>query len=268
MVATPIGNLEDITFRAVRLLKEVRVIACEDTRESRKLLDHYGIKTPLLSYHEHNEAARAAELVARLLAGESVALISDAGTPLLSDPGYRLVTQAIERGIRVSPVPGASALLAALSASGLPTDAVHFAGFLPARSSQRRKALQDLAAENATCVFYESPHRILDTLQDIQAILGSRPVVVARELTKLHEEFLRGAAPEIRETLAARPSVKGEFTVLIGKSTGEEQTETSIEEDVEKLMQEGMARMEAIKTAARRRGLSKREVYRYLEERG
>ena len=265
VVSTPIGNLEDMTFRAVRVLKEAALIACEDTRESRKLLEHYGIETRAVSYHEHNEAARAAELVERILEGDSVALISDAGTPLLSDPGYRIVHLAVERGVTVVPVPGASALLSALAASGLPTDSFRFGGFLPARSAQRRKALEQAVGETATVIFYETPHRIMEALEDVAGVLGARPVVVAREVTKLHEEFLRGTAEEIRTELAKRPAVKGELTLLIGKGGETAPPETSLEEHVEQLMATGMARMDAIKEAARARGLSKREAYARLE---
>jgi len=266
LVATPIGNLEDITYRAVRALKEADLIACEDTRQTRKLLDHYGIDKPAISYHDHNEAARSEELAARLRAGAVVALVSDAGTPLVSDPGYRLVKAAIESGVSVQPVPGASAVLAALAASGLPTDAFHFGGFLPSKPGQRAKALEALAAEEATLVFYEAPHRILEALEAIEQTLGPRPVVVARELTKIHEEFLRGTAAEIREQLALRDSVKGEITVLIGKAVAPPPDETPLSDAVEALMDAGTPRMDAIKEVARRRGLSKREVYSQLLE--
>jgi 16S rRNA (cytidine1402-2'-O)-methyltransferase len=268
VVATPIGNLEDITYRAVRVLGEAALIACEDTRQTRKLLDRYGIRTSAVSYHEHNEQARAAELVERMLAGESVALVSDAGTPLVSDPGYRIVAAAIAAGIRVEPIPGASALLSALAASGLPTDAFQFAGFLPPKSSARRKTLESLKTFPATLVFYEAPHRILETLDEIEEIMGARPVVVARELTKLHEEFLRGSAREIRQTLAARTSVKGEITLLIGRGEETAAEDGEPAEQVARLIDGGMTRMEAIKTVARRRGLGKREVYRLVEGSG
>ena len=196
IVATPIGNLEDITLRALRVLREVDWIACEDTRQTRKLLEHFGIAKPMVSYHEHNESGRAAELVERLTRGGSGALVSDAGTPLISDPGYRLVQAAIAAAIPVVPIPGASAAVSALSAAGLPTDAFRFCGFLPPKSSQRRKTLEQLKPETGTLIFYETPHRILEALEDVAAVMGSRPVVVARELTKLHEEFLRGTAAE------------------------------------------------------------------------
>jgi 16S rRNA (cytidine1402-2'-O)-methyltransferase len=262
LVATPIGNLEDLTYRAARVLKEAGLIACEDTRQTRKLLDHYGIRTPATSYHEHNEAERAALLLAKLQEGTSVALVSDAGTPLVSDPGYRLVTLAVAQGIRVEPVPGASALLAALTASGMPTDAFHFAGFLPAKPGPRRKVLDSLKDEAATLVFYEAPHRILESLEDVESILGPRPAVVAREITKLHEEFLRGTPAQLLNTLQARGAIKGEITLLVGKATAPAADETPLDQAVEELVLAGMTRMEAIKCVARRRGLPKRAVYK------
>jgi 16S rRNA (cytidine1402-2'-O)-methyltransferase len=264
LVATPIGNLEDITLRALRLLREADLIACEDTRQTGKLLAHFGIEKSMVSYHEHNEAARTLELVAKLEAGASIALVSDAGTPLVSDPGYRLVTAAIAAGIPVVPIPGASAVLGALAASGLPTDAFRFCGFLPAKTGQRKKALEALRSEDSTMIFYEAPHRILDALSDIAAVYGDRPVAVARELTKLHEEFLRGTADEVRARLAARPSVKGEITLLIGKGRSAGLPASSVEEAVRELEQKGIPRMDAIKQVARERGLSKREVYKQI----
>ena len=197
VIATPIGNLEDISFRAIRILKESDVIACEDTRHTRKLLDHYGVTTPMVSYHEHNEVERAVELLERLRSGQAVALVSDAGTPLISDPGYRVVNAVAAAGIPVVPVPGASALIAALSASGLPTDAFRFCGFLPHKSGQRRKAIEAVAGESATLVFYEAPHRIVEAVDDLRVVLGNRPAVLARELTKVHEEFLRGRLDDL-----------------------------------------------------------------------
>lgn len=266
LVATPIGNLEDITYRAVRVLQEVSLIACEDTRQTRKLLAHYGIDRPLVSYHEHNEAARTPELVARLAGGDRIALVSDAGMPLVSDPGYRLVRAAVESGIVVEPLPGPAALITALAASGLPTNAFYFGGFLPPKSGQRARALEELKDQAATLIFYEAPHRILEALADVEAVLGRRPVVVARELTKMHEEFLRGTAGEVRAALAARDSVKGEITLLIGKGSGLEEETTPLEEAVESCVRQGMPRMDAIKSVARRRGLSKRQVYEHLEK--
>jgi len=266
IVATPIGNLEDITYRAVRVLGEADLIACEDTRQTRKLLDHYGIQKPAISYHEHNELERAPELAARMLAGATIALVSDAGMPLVSDPGYRLVRAALENGIEVVPLPGPSAILAALAASGLPTDAFHFAGFLPSKTAQRLKLLESLHDEAATLVFFEAPHRIDEALEAIAQALGNRPVVVARELTKVHEEFLRGTAAEIRAALAAREAVKGEITILVGKAMGPEPDARPVEEAVEELMRQGVPRMDAIKQVARKRGLPKRDVYERLLE--
>jgi len=264
VVATPIGNLEDITFRAVRVLKEADLIACEDTRQTRKLLDHYSIDKPAVSYHEHNEQERARELAGRLAAGARIALVSDSGMPLVSDPGYRLVREAIAAGVKVEPVPGPSALVTALAASGLPTDAFHFAGFLPAKTGQRRKALEALRDEEATLIFYEGPHRVLETLAAVEEVLGERPVVVARELTKIHEEFLRGTAGEIRARLAERPSIKGEITLLVGRAEAPPADDSPIEEAVADCIRQGMSRMDAIKSVARRRGLPKREVYRQV----
>jgi len=265
IVATPIGNLEDITSRARRILRECDWIACEDTRQTRKLLEHLDISKPLVSYHEHNEAGRAGDLVAKLEAGAKVALVSDAGTPLVSDPGYRVVTAAIGAGIPVVPIPGATAAVSALSASGLATDSFRFCGFLPPKTSQRRKMLEQLKQETCTLIFYETPHRILDALADVEKEMGSRPVVVARELTKVHEEFLRGTAAEIRAALAGRPSVKGEITLLIGKAESPAVADDiPLEDAVRAAEQQGLSRMDAIKRAAKQRGLSKREVYRII----
>ena len=264
LVATPIGNLEDITYRAVRILGEVNLIACEDTRQTRKLLDHYGIRKPTISYHEHNEVERSAELAERLCAGEAIALVSDAGMPLVSDPGYRLVKAALDAGIPVQPVPGPSAVLAALAASGLATDSFHFGGFLPPKAGQRAKVLEALAEEAATLVFYEAPHHVLEALETVEQVLGRRPVVVARELTKIHEEFVRGTAAEVRAQLASRDAVKGEITLLIGKAVAPVADSTPLEEAVGQLVRAGTPRMDAIKQVARRRGLSKRAVYEQL----
>jgi 16S rRNA (cytidine1402-2'-O)-methyltransferase len=264
LVASPIGNLEDITFRAVRTLKECDLIACEDTRHTRKLLDHYGIDKPTVSYHDHNESSRSAELVEKLRGGLRVALVSDAGMPLVADPGYRLVTAAVAAGVSVQPIPGPSALVTALAASALPTDAFRFGGFLPPKSGQRATLLESMKDDPATLVFYEAPHRILESLADISRIMGARPVVVGREMTKTHEEFLRGTAAQILEILEARDSVKGEITVLIGKAgkpEGPPPDADSIQEAVATLVRDGLPRMDAIKAVARRHGLSKREVY-------
>lgn len=264
IVSTPIGNLEDITYRAVRILREVDVIACEDTRTTRRLLDHYGIPTRTVSYHEHNEQERARELLDRLERGESIALVSDAGTPLLSDPGYRVVRAAVESGVTVEAIPGPSALLTGLVVSGLPTDQFHFTGFFPAKESQRVRLLESLRDEQATLIFYEAPHRILETLADLEAVLGDREIAVARELTKVHEEVLRGTPATIRQTLAARDSMRGEFVVLVAKATKPPASETPVEEAVESLIHAGVSRMDALKTVARERGLSKREIYRLV----
>src|SRR5229473_2356544 len=219
LVATPIGNLEDITLRALRVLKEVDLIACEDTRQTLKLLSHYGIKTRTVSYHEHNEMTKAAELVVDLEGGARVALVTDAGMPGISDPGFRLIALAIRHHVPVVPIPGASAFLAALVASGLPTDSFRFSGFLPAKSGQRRDALEAIRTSPRTQVFYEAPHRIIEALSDVCEVLGNdRHVVIAREVTKLHEEFLRGRASEMLEILKSRDGVKGEITLLIGKA--------------------------------------------------
>ena len=213
LVATPLGNLEDITLRALRILKEVDLIACEDTRHTRRLLNHFDIRKRLLSYHEHNETRRAAELVREARQGKNIAVVSDAGMPAIADPGYRVVTEAIAAGVPVVPIPGPVAVETALAASGLPTDAFRFGGFLPAKKTQRRKTLRAMAHSTATLVFYEAPHRIVETLADVKAILGERPIVVARELTKIHEEFLRGPTSEVLAELQSRKTVKGEITL-------------------------------------------------------
>jgi 16S rRNA (cytidine1402-2'-O)-methyltransferase len=265
VVATPIGNLSDITYRAVETLRNAALIACEDTRQTRKLLDHYGVKARVTSYHEHNEAARAAEILQMLEQGLDVALVSDAGTPLISDPGFRVVQAAAEAGIRVVPIPGPSASLAALSASGLPTDAFRFCGFMPRKSGERRRLLESLRGAEETIVFYEAPHRIAETLRDVEEVLGDPPVVVARELTKIHEEILRGAASSARAALEKRDAVKGEITLLLGKSARAVATDEPLEDAVKRQEDAGLTRMEAIKAAARERGLPKREVYKLLE---
>lgn len=264
IVSTPIGNLEDITYRAVRVLGEADWIACEDTRTTRRLLDHYAIQTRMLSYHEHNEAERTAELIERLDAGETGALVSDAGTPLLSDPGYRVVRAAVRAGIRVEALPGPSALLAGLVVSGLPTDQFHFAGFFPSKQGQRARLLESLRDEAATLIFYEAPHRIVETLDDIGAVMGEREMAVARELTKVHEEVLRGTASEIREQLSGRDAIRGEFVVMIAKASEPARDATPPAEAVALLVSAGVDRMEAMKTVARERGLSKRDVYRLV----
>jgi 16S rRNA (cytidine1402-2'-O)-methyltransferase len=267
VVATPIGNLADVSPRAAQILASVGRIACEDTRHTAKLLHHLGVQTPTVSYHEHNERERAGELVAALQAGEDLALVTDAGTPLVSDPGYRLVERASAAGVRVVPVPGASAVMAALMASGLATDEFRFCGFLPPKSGARRSKLASLKNETCTLVFFEAPHRVAETLADIQAELGDRPCVAAREITKLHEEFLRGPISAIVAGFANREP-KGEFTLVVGKAAAVNEAPpdaSALRQRVADLEREGMSRMDAIKETARRAGLGKREVYQAVE---
>lgn len=268
VVATPIGNLEDITFRAVRILKEVDIVACEDTRHTRKLLDHYGITTPTVSYHEHNETERTREILARLHRGEAVALVSDAGTPLISDPGYRVVSAAAEEGFPIVPVPGPSAVIAALSASGLATGTFRFCGFLPHKTGHRKKAIEAVAADDATLVFYEAPHRIVEAVADLRQVLGNRRCVLAREITKMHEEFLRGTLEDAAGVLAGRETAsKGEFTILVAKAEAPPVSDEPLAEAVARLERSGLGRMDAMKQVARERGIPKREVYEAVEER-
>ncbi len=275
LVATPIGNLEDITLRALRILKSVDRIACEDTRQTQKLLNHFGISTPTTSCHEHNEAERAREFVEELKQGARIAVVSDAGMPGISDPGMTLARAAIEAGIPVYPIPGANAALSALIASGLPTANFFYAGFLPAKSGARRAELERLAGlvakdEAITLVFYEAPHRILETLEDVEKVWGTDcRVVVARELTKLHEEFLRGTVSEVRNDLGSRDRVRGEITLLIetrslAANTGSDRS--SLKERVSELQRtEELDEMDALKRVARERGISKSEAYRELQ---
>ncbi len=269
LVATPIGNLEDVTLRALRVLSEVSVIACEDTRQTRKLLDHHGVARPLVSYHEHNERERARELVERMEAGETVALVSDAGMPLVSDPGRALVNLCIERGIPVTPIPGPSAFVAALATSGLAAEEFLFVGFLPARTGERSRKLRELAGERRTMIFYEAPHRLAATLRDALAILGDRRAVVARELTKIHEEFRRGTLSELAE-FYAHSEPRGEITLLVGApetsaaALAPERAAGSLAERVAELERQGQDRKSALKQAAREFGVPKREAYRRL----
>ncbi|MBS1789085.1 MAG: 16S rRNA (cytidine(1402)-2'-O)-methyltransferase [Acidobacteria bacterium] len=268
LVSTPIGNLEDITLRALGVLKSVALIACEDTRHTRRLLDHFGINKPTVSYHEHNEQARADELVQRLAAGESIAIVSDAGTPGISDPAYRIVLAAIERGIAVVPIPGAVALIAGLVASGLPTDSFLFAGFLPAKKMARRSKLEELKAERATLVVYETPHRIREALADALEMLGDRQASLARELTKLHEQFLRGKLSELIAYFDEHQP-RGEMTLVIAGNADDNLPlieSGSISEQIEQLMLDGLSRSDAIKQAAKSRGLTKREAYQTMLE--
>jgi 16S rRNA (cytidine1402-2'-O)-methyltransferase len=272
LVATPIGNLEDITLRALRVLKEVDLIACEDTRQTLKLLSHYGIQTRLVSYHEHNEMTKAAELVVDLEGGAKIALVTDAGMPGISDPGFRLISLAIRHHVPVIPIPGASAFLAALVASGLPTDSFRFSGFLPSKSGQRRKLLESVKDSPRTQVFYEAPHRLLETLADVVEVLGSdRHVVVAREVTKLHEEFLRGRVQEVLNQLKSRGEVKGEITLLIAKPDSQDAkpdiSAVSVAQRVREIMKEDNAgEKAALKKVAKERGIGKSEAYREWQQ--
>jgi 16S rRNA (cytidine1402-2'-O)-methyltransferase len=287
LVATPIGNLEDITLRALRVLRSVDRIACEDTRQTQKLLNHFEIRTPTISYHMHNEAGRAAELAVELKAGSRIAVVSDAGTPGIADPGGQIALAAIAAGVPVFPIPGANAAISALIASGLVAGgsagggefagAFTFYGFLPAKEGQRKTALECLRAgaeRMGAAIFYEAPHRILDTLADVQTIFGAgQHVVVARELTKLHEEFLRGLVGEVRTTLAARASVRGEIVLLFAPSPAQAEGEgsaISVAREVRELMKaQGLTEKDALKRVARRRGMGKSEAYRELQrERG
>ncbi len=264
LVATPIGNLEDITLRALNTLKTVDLIACEDTRHTGRLLQHFGISKPTVSYHEHNERERAAELVEQLASGASIALVSDAGTPGISDPAYRLVQAAIERGVEVVPIPGATALISGLIASGLPTDSFFFAGFLPPKQQARRARLEALQTIRATLVLYEAPHRIREMLADALEVLGNRTAVVAREITKLHEEFLRGTLSELIERLS---EPRGEMVVIIAgfEPPATPSVTGSITAQVEELMATlELNRNDALKQAAKARGISKNEAYQLL----
>ncbi len=270
VVSTPIGNLEDLTYRAVRVLSEVDIVACEDTRHTQKLLNHYGIKTKTVSYHEHNERDRAGELLTSLQSDLDVAIVSDAGTPGISDPGFRVVRMALEAGMRVVPVPGPTALVSALVASGLPSDEFFFAGFLPARSGARRTRLADLAAIPSTLIFYEAPHRIVASLEDARKILGEREAVVARELTKLHEEVLRGRLSELVEKFSkAAQEPRGEIVVVIDRnviasSDKETKSEFSVAAVVASFEAEGIDARSALKKSARQLGISRDEAYRRL----
>lgn len=270
LVATPIGNLEDITQRALRILREAGVVACEDTRHTRVLLDRFQIKTKTVSYHEHNEQERAGELCAMLETGIDVAVVSDAGTPGISDPGFRLVRAAVERGISVVPVPGAAAFVAALVASGLPTDEFYFGGFLPARTHARRARLAEVRRLQATLVFYETPHRIAASLADAREILGEREAVVARELTKLHEEMARGRLSELAERFESEQAARGEMVLLIDRSLIDDEdaaagnVTTSVAERVAAFESEGLDARAALKRTARELGLSRDEAYRRL----
>ncbi len=266
LVATPIGNLADITHRALQVLKDVDLIACEDTRHTHKLLNHYGVNTKTISYHEHNEQQRAAELIDRLQRGTNIAVVSDAGTPSISDPGFRLVRAAIENEIVVVPVPGPSALITALIAAGLPTDEFFFAGFLPSRTSARRARLTELQSIPGTLIFYEAPHRLAATLKDAYEILGEREAAVARELTKLHEEIRRGLLSKLAADYTEKTDIRGEIVVLIDRNViGAAATSAvSIATLVDQFERDGMDHRAALKKAARELGLSRAEAYRKL----
>ena len=251
LVATPVGNLEDISLRALRILKEVDLIACEDTRHTAKLLTHYGIRTPSQSYHKFNEESRAQQLVQMLREGKNIALVSDSGTPLVSDPGYELVSSCRREGIQVVPIPGPSAAIAALIASGLPADSFCFSGFLPSKGSLRKRRLEELAGLPVTLILYEAPHRLLSSLEDMAAILGPRRATVARELTKIHEELLHGTLPELLNLLQARDRIKGEITLVIerGENTPvpAEYPESLRQHMEEEMRKTGLPRNEALK---------------------
>ena len=264
IVATPIGNLEDISLRVIRVLKEVNLIAAEDTRHTQKLLSHYDIRTPLTSYHEHNERTKARPLVERLLQGRNIALVTDAGVPAISDPGYRLVVEAIKAGIRATPIPGPSALTAVLSVCGLPTDRFVFEGFLPAKKKERRDRLEILRAEERTLVCFEAPHRLMESLCDIHELLGDRELVVAREVSKVHEEFLRGLASEVIQKLAGQ-QIRGELTIVIKGSAGDAAvSEELLRAEIHRLKSEGMRVKEIAAVLAAEHSVAKREIYRMV----
>jgi 16S rRNA (cytidine1402-2'-O)-methyltransferase len=270
LVATPIGNLEDITLRALRILRSVDRIACEDTRQTQKLLNHFEIRTPTVSHHMHNEGSRSEELVKELRLGARIAVVSDAGTPGIADPGGQIASAAIAAGIDVFPVPGANAAISGLIASGLPTERFTFHGFLPAKAGQRKTALEELHRGDETHLFYEAPHRILDTLADVETVFGpAQHVVIARELTKLHEEFLRGPVRELRTQMVARPSIRGEMVLMLAPAMAESENATqrvSIAIEVAALVKAaGISEMDALKRVARDRGIGKSDAYRELQ---
>lgn len=273
LVATPIGNLEDITLRALRVLRSVDRIACEDTRQTRKLLDRYGIATPTISSHEHNEAERSRQLIAELKNGARIAVVSDAGTPGVSDPGMVLASAAIAAGVPVYPIPGASAAITALVASGLDSERFQFLGFPPPKAGARRTAFEDLAAtvrQSVTVILYEAPHRVLDTLADVEAVWGQHTrVVLARELTKVHEEFLRGTVSEVRQALASREAIRGEIVLLLDARPISEKggaSGSSVSERIRELEQsEKLSEKDALKRIAKERGVSKSDIWRELQ---
>jgi 16S rRNA (cytidine1402-2'-O)-methyltransferase len=270
IVATPIGNLEDITLRALQVLRGVDLIACEDTRYSARLLAHYGITKPRESYHDHNERERTPHLLQMLHRGRNIGLISDSGTPLISDPGYVLVSACRKEGIPVVPIPGPSAVIAALAGSGLPISRFYFVGFLPSRSQARKSELGQLRDIPATLIFYEAPHRLLATLADMSAILGSRPACLARELTKMHEEWARGTLTELLETVRGRANIRGEITLVVGPGqpgipapSPDVPLKEAVEDEIRKT---GLSHKEALRAVARRLGVSRKDAYRQLIE--
>jgi len=269
VVSTPIGNLEDITLRAIRVLSEVDLIACEDTRHTRKLLNHYDIKTRTISCHEHNERERTRELIGSLQTGMNIALVSDAGTPGISDPGYTLINQAVRAGLRVVSVPGPTALISALVASGLPADEFLFVGFLPPRAQARRRKLKELAQISATLVLYEAPHRIQSTLKDMSEILGNRQAAVGRELTKLHEELLRGTLSELASQFNSGSQPRGEIVVIVDQNviaSKEPKSTGDLAALVAALESEGLDPRSALKQAAKKLGIKRSDAYRELME--
>lgn len=267
VVATPLGNLEDVTLRALRILKEVALVACEDTRRTGTLLRSHGIATATTSYFEHNERWKGARILDQLRAGHDVALVSDAGTPGISDPGYRLVRDARAEGLPVVPVPGPSAAVAALSVSGLPTDRFRFVGFLPHKAAARRRELAALEGATETLVLYESPQRVLASLEDMVEALGDREAFLFREATKIHEEYARGRLSDLRALLAARDSVKGEIVLVVAGAPETRQETARPEELFARLTAEGLTRRDAVKETARRLGLPARDVYRLVLDR-
>lgn len=263
IVSTPIGNLEDITLRALRILKEVDLIACEDTRVTKKLLSHYQIHKPLTSYHEHNEREKAEELLSLLEAGQNIAVVSDAGTPGVSDPGYRLVSLVSEKGIEVIALPGPSAAVAALSVSGLPTTCFTFLGFLPKSDKKRRECLESVREYTQTLIFYESPNRIIETLKNMFETLGNRQVSISREITKMFEEILRGEISQVIQILEKRESMKGEFTIVVGGISRESNiTEEVIEKQLKLYQEKGLSLKDTVKEVSRNLGVSKSKIYK------
>lgn len=263
VVATPIGNLDDITLRALRILAAVDRIAAEDTRHTGGLLAHHGIRTPLVSYHEHNERQRTGELLTGLGQGQTIALVSDAGTPAISDPGYVLVHEAVQKGFRVSPIPGPCAMVCALSAAGLPTDAFVFLGFPPRKSGQRKRGLQALAGERRTLIWYESPHRIARFAVEVHGVFGERFAVIGREMTKHYEEFMRGPLSELADRLAGRDDIKGEITFLVAGSDGRRADDAAaIRAAIRRGLMDGRKGHSALaREIAAAYGLNRREAY-------